>query len=332
MNSFPVQYSRLSTAALTQRIAECYGLETLSGQFLLHGVSDTYRFENQTEAYILKVYREAHRSRNEISGEVELLLTLKARGAKAAHPIADRAGAYIQEFNAPEGIRHGVLFSFAPGKSVLELSDNQVRSLGREMAFNHGITSQLELPFERNRYDVNTTLISPLRVIKPAFESLPDEYAQLAGLVEKVIQKLATFDTSRFSYGYCHYDYLPKNFHFDEHDRLTLFDFDFAGKGFLANDLASFSIHPFFNVLTGKTSREKADREMRGCLDAYRDVRPLLDEEIEAIPYLGVAFFVFYLGFQYENFDDWSNFFFGPRYLKERVATIQKYAEWYCQF
>jgi len=38
--------------------------------------------------------------------------------------------------------------------------------------------------------------------------------------------KLAQLDVSAFSTGYCHFDFLPKNFHFDG-DSVTFFDFDF---------------------------------------------------------------------------------------------------------
>jgi Ser/Thr protein kinase RdoA (MazF antagonist) len=70
-----------------------------------------------------------------------------------------------------------------------------------------------------------------------------------------------------------------------------------------------------------------AKRAFEIVVNAYRKVRPLSNEEIQAIPSLGVMFWIFYLGFQYTNFDDWSKFFFGPRYLKDRVKTIQRYIE-----
>jgi Ser/Thr protein kinase RdoA (MazF antagonist) len=64
----------------------------------------------------------------------------------------------------------------------------------------------------------------------------------------------------------------------------------------------------------------------------YREVRPLADAELAAIPYLGVGFWLFYFAFAYRHFDDWSNTFFGPRYLRERVGWIKKWAAWYCDF
>jgi hypothetical protein len=65
-------------------------------------------------------------------------------------------------------------------------------------------------------------------------------------------------------------------------------------------------------------------RKPTGCLAvfvaAYREIRVVSDDELKAIPYLGVGFWIFYLGFQYEHFDDWSNLFFGPKFIKDRVG------------
>ncbi|WP_338876260.1 phosphotransferase [Spirosoma sp. SC4-14] len=331
MNIFPTQYSTLSTVALTNHIEKHYGLTNLTGKFLLHGVSDTYRLDGLTDSYIFKVYRSAHRKLNEIKGEVELIRILHERGAQVSYPILDRNNESIQVFSAAEGTRHGVLFSFANGKNVYDFTDEQLRIIGREMAFNHNITSQIELAYERNAYDIETTLQRPLQRLKPWFVDDPEGYSYLLAIAGQVIQKLGTFDTDCFSYGYCHYDYLPKNFHFDG-DRLTLFDFDFAGKGFLANDLASFLVHFFFHTATGKITKGEADRQYLLFVEGYRQIRPLSDEELEAVPFLGIMFWIFYLGFQYENLDDWANTFAGPRYLKERVSIIKRFSEMFCRF
>ena len=67
--------------------------------------------------------------------------------------------------------------------------------------------------------------------------------------------------------------------------------------------------------------------ELLLMLDAAK--RASAKEIIAVIPYFGYAFWIFYMGFHYENFDDWSNIFFGPRFLKDRTALIKKWVEWY---
>lgn len=327
MNIFPAQYSTLSSVALRDHIEKYYRLSDVTCRLLIRNVSDTYIIECGTGKYIFKIYRDAHRKYGEIMGEIELLNILAENGASVSYPVADVKGKQYRQFNAAEGTRYGVLFSYAPGEVVYNLNDEQLNTLGREMAVIHNITVGLELKNERKHYDINTTIVEPLKTIQPAFANLPDEYTYLSDTALKVVEKLDGFDLSRFSYGYCHYDFLPKNFHFASDEKLTFFDFDFAGEGYLANDIASFYIHYFLEVNYKKMTKQEADRCFNFFIESYRKVRPLSDEEIKAIPYLGFAFWVFYLGFQYENFDDWSNLFFGDRFLKDRVALIKNWID-----
>lgn len=327
MAIFPTQYSTLSSLGLRDAIEKSYGLPGLSCRYLLRGVSDTYILQNTHGKYILKIYRSSHRSLEEIQGEIELLALLKNGGAKVAHAIADLQGNTYQTYNAAEGTRHGVLFHYAPGKVIMDLTEKQLEIIGYEMAFNHNITSSIKLSYERKPYTIDTTLAEPIAVLEPAFNDYPEGYAYLTKTAAQVAQALQAFNTDSFNYGYCHYDYLPKNFHFDENDNLTLFDFDFAGPGWLANDLTSFTIYLYFYIAMKKKTIDEAKRDFRILLEAYRAVRPITEDEINAIPLLGFMFWTFYLRFQYENFDDWSNTFFGPRFLRERIATIQHYAE-----
>ena len=161
---------------------------------------------------------------------------------------------------------------------------------------------------------------------------MQEEFEYLTNIADKVAKKFEEFDTSTFSYGYCHYDFLPKNFHFDEKGKITFFDFDFAGEGYLINDLMTFLNHYFFHQLNNLITKAQAEKDFGTFLKAYQEVRPLTDEEVKAIPYLGITFHIFFLKFFYDNYDDWSNVFLTPRYTKHRVGLIKKWVELYCNF
>lgn len=330
MPVFSTQHSTLSTTALQQHVAAHYGLPLRQGRLLLRGVSDTYRFDADSASYIFKVYRDAHRRRAEIKGEVELLTRLYAQGAAVAPPLPDRRGGFLQAFEAAEGTRYGVLFAFAPGQSYFDLSEPQVRTVGREMARLHQLTAGLQLRHPRRAYTVETTLTGPLARLAPVFAEYdyPDGYAYLQTATAQAAARLTELPTATFGHGYCHYDFLPKNFHFDAHDQLTFFDFDFAGPGWLVNDVMTFRVHYFLHVATRRLSPAEADQAWQQFLGSYRQLRPLSEAELAAIPALGFAFWLFYLDFARAQFDDWSNTFFGPRYLRERVALMQRWVEW----
>ncbi|GEP97353.1 phosphotransferase enzyme family protein [Chitinophaga cymbidii] len=328
MTIFPTRYSLLSAPALGEHIARCYGLPGVQCRLLLHGVSDTYIVEDAADKYVFKVYRNCHRSRNAVEGEVALLDALEENGAKVAGVVRDAEGRAVQHFDAAEGPRHGVLFRYAKGKCSFDLTDAALTTLGREMAAIHNITANLSLPWPRETFDIDSMLRVPLQKVADSYADNPDGYTYLLETTEKVIGKLHALNIGDFSTGYIHFDYLPKNFHFDEQGGITIFDFDFAGKGWLAADMGNFLAHFYLH----KTPVEETERAFGIFLDAYRSVRPLTDNEIAAIPFFGYAFWVYYLGFQHDNFEDWSNFFWGPRFRKDRVELIRQYTAMYCRF
>ncbi len=329
MQIFPTQYSVLSASAIRNFIEKQFGFTKINCRLLIHNVGDTYILSDKSDKYILKIYREAHRNVEEIRAELELLNILYDRGAKVARPLKDLSGEFVQFFNASEGIRHGVLFAYAYGSVQTDLSNQQLETVGREMALIHNICSSMELSWPRKEYNLDTMVINPLERIKPDFEGMDEEYQYLMQTCAKVMKGIESFDLSQFSYGYCHYDYLPKNFHFKDDGSITFFDFDFAGKGYLVNDLASFYAHFFLQVMFNKMTQNEADHAFDVFITSYRNVRPLLDEELRAIPYFGFTWWIFYFGFHHDNFEDWSNSFYHPRFIKERVNWIKKWADWY---
>ncbi|WP_210466071.1 phosphotransferase enzyme family protein [Rufibacter roseolus] len=249
---FPTSYSTFSTSALASFLSTAYGLGPTNCQFLLRGVGDTYLVQTASEKYILRIYRATHRSLPQIQAETELLLALQEAWVPVSHPVKDVAGQLIQALPAAEGTRHAVLFTFAPGHSVPILNEKQLTVLGAQMARFHNVSSVIQLNNSRWTFDAETTLLQPLENVKSAFADFPQEYAWLQEVVQKTQEKLASLDATQFSSGYCHFDFMPKNFHFEGDEKLTFFDFDFFGYGWLVNDLMTFWQQICLDVLSGK--------------------------------------------------------------------------------
>ena len=329
MAIFPTQYSTLSSLALRDHIAHAYGLDkdNLTCRLLVRNVSDTYTLSDRHTRYIFKIYRDAHRKLDEIRGEVELLLQLGEHHIPVAAPIPDRTGNTVQQFQAAEGTRNGVLFQYARGKVVLQPDDGQLGIIGRELARMHNVTAACTLHHSRIVYDYHTTLDKPLQTITTRFADLPEEYGYLTDLATETISALNALNTDDFSYGYCHYDFLPKNFHFDEDNGVTIFDFDWVGRGYLVNDLMTFYVQYFFLLYHKAITREKADKDFNVFLQAYRQHRQISSDELAAIPHLGVMFWIYAFGFYEDNFDDFSNTFLTPKFIKDRVQIIKAWTE-----
>jgi Ser/Thr protein kinase RdoA (MazF antagonist) len=326
MPIFPVQYSTLSAKALKKDIESCYRLQKVKCKFHVHGVSDTYIVEHNKGKNIFRIYRSNHRTLEEIKAELEMLLLLKKRGRAVAQPVTDSSGSYLQEFEAPEGIRYGVMFAYAEGKSPLEMSSAQYTAVGKEVGAMHNEMGAVKLKYPRRKYDLDTLVHGPLKKIKPAFREFPEGHKYLKKTAEKAVEKIQSLNPAKFSYGYCHFDLMPKNLHFTPEGQLTIFDFDFLGEGWMVCDLASFHAHFLWH--------QPPDGEetcWKNFMEGYRSVRQLPAEEEAAIPYLGFSWMLFYLGFQQEAYDDWSNFFFHEPFLRRRVSEIRTYTEKYCK-
>lgn len=319
MSIFPARYSTLSAPALGDYIQQQFGFTDVHCRYQYRNVSDTYNVKAAEGSFILKIFRAMHRSEEEIRGEIALLQYLLQHGIRVAGPVTDLNGEQLLSFQAVEGIRHGVLYYFAPGNPIIEQPDDLVIQSGQFLASLHLQTENLQLPYNRKGYTLDTMLHGPLKAVATAFEKVPADYEWLLEAAAATEQELATLNTAGFSTGYCHYDFMPKNWHHDEEGQITLFDFDFSGPGWLVNDIASYAV--YLTLLN--PGDEEIKRRLQLFTNSYQQLRPLQADELKALPHLCFLFWTFYLKYQYENFEDHTNVYFGPRYLREWIQRLK---------
>ncbi|WP_412850707.1 phosphotransferase enzyme family protein [Chryseobacterium sp. PMSZPI] len=323
---FPAIYSTLCPVALSSLIADQYGIENTQCKLLVRGVGDTYLVESPETRFILRIYRSSHRSFSQIEEEVKLLLALKEAHVSVSYPITNSLGQSILKINAAEGERHAVLFSYAPGSVERALNHNQLRALGNEMARFHNVSSSLSLGGSRWNFDVETTVSKPLERLKDVFKKNHEDYIWLQDVAVQMEKQLSQVDTSGFSQGYCHFDFLPKNFHF-ENESVTLFDFDFMGYGWLVNDIMTFWQHLRLDVYAGRMTHEAAQEAFHVFLNGYREYRPVSEEEIALIPYLSLGFWLFYMNFHTTH--DQFYVFSQPPHVKLYIGILKNIVENY---
>ncbi|MFD2921610.1 phosphotransferase enzyme family protein [Terrimonas rubra] len=317
---FPATYSTLCPLALATLISEKYPLGNVQCKFLVRGVGDTYLVISPETRFILRIYRATHRSLPQIKEEVQLLQALKQADVSVSYPVADIAGETIIKLEAAEGERYGVLFSYAPGEVVRLLNETQLRNLGHEMAGFHIVSSTIKLGDARWRFDPDTTLFRPLEKLRLPFEQNPEAYAWLKETAGHAAEKLAQLSASGFAEGYCHFDFLPKNFHFRD-NAVTFFDFDFMGYGWLVNDIMTFWQHLALDVYTGRMTQQAADDAYQTFLTGYRAKRVVTEQELAAVPYLSLGFWLFYMGFHttHDQFYTFSQ----PVHLKSYTGILK---------
>lgn len=320
--TLPVTYSTLAAGPLSALISTRFGWHDVLCHLLLRGVSDTYNVCTSSGNFVLRVYRNGHRSLSQINAEVEFLLALKNSGVSVSSPLPDRDGHLVFTLEAPEGTRHGVVFTQAPGIVCPAPNVRQLKLLGREIAKLHTVSTSLRLADQRWNINVETTLIKPLLDIKDYFKACPEEYEWLERTSEETRNQILQLNHSAFTPGYCHFDFFPKNFHFAGDESITFFDFDFFGYGWIINDIMTFQQHLCLEVEIGKIPEKIAEEMFTVFVEAYQEIRPLSREELSAIPLLSLGFWMFYFGF-YTTHDQFLPLLQDP-HLTARTKLIRE--------
>ena len=296
-----------------------YRLQGLGLKVLGHFRNTVYQIEQNSLKFIFKVYECDFLSLEEIKGEVELLNILRNNGIPVSYPIEDKKGRYVQKILIDEGEVYGVLFSFARGKDVPILSDQQLTTAGSELAKIHNITNRLTLKHERAAYDLIEKLRESIINLKPAFHEFEEDYLFFKNACENVLFKLDELDLSLFNYGYIHFDFLPRNLYFETDGSITFFDFEMSGKGYLILDLVCFYSYYFNIYQLGIIDLEYMSHSLDMFINAYLTTAGLIDEEINAIPLFGYAYLVYSFNFRYEHLEDWGY----PDHLKKIIPLLK---------
>ncbi|MGO4820451.1 MULTISPECIES: phosphotransferase [unclassified Flavobacterium] len=326
MTQFPVTSSTLSATALRQMLIEKYGLsQNCTCQLYRTGMNHTYFITNNEAKYVLRVYCHSWRSKTEIVEEIQLLQQLKAKQLSVSYPIADTKGAFIQELNAPEGIRYAVLFSFAEGGKMRFMDTTTCFEIGVLMANIHNIT--IHQSSNRIHYNVESLLEKPYQYALNHFPESNIAMQYIKGQIEKISHTFEKIDYRKVPEGIVHLDIWYDNMSVTEQNEITFFDFDFCGTGILVLDVAYFC-KQLFHIESNKADYEVKKEEF---LKGYQSSRLLSQEEIKLIPEAAAAIWVFYLGVQSQRFD-WSNIFLTENYLTMYVGRMQAWLDYNISF
>ena len=272
---FPVSQSIFSTDALKVYVDSHYSLgKFVDCRFLMSGLNHTYLLKTEEEKYIFRIYRVNWRSLEAIRCELAALLFMANNGASVSTPIADALENYIQVFNAPEGKRYGVLFSYAPGKPKFD-DEAQAILYGKNMAKFHNASTLFQSKHKRLPLDLEQLITLPLASIGSYLQERPKDVAYLEVLVAKLLERLEALPLADLEKGYCHGDFHFGNAHITEEAELTFIDFDFSGFGWRAYDLAVYRWGLYFDDKTNFWPH---------FLEAYLSVRSLSELDISALP------------------------------------------------
>ena len=325
MTTFPVIASTLSETELGNFIKTKYKLtEDFNCKLFRTGINHTYFISSNETKFVFRVYCYKWRSKIEIEQELELLKLLKKNALSVSYPIPDINGNFIQEINAPEGIRYAVLFSFAKGEKIRFMSNETCYSIGNLLAKIHNVTENKKI--ERVNYNTEILLNESYNHLNSFFSEELDEMKFLKEIGKKISKKIDESNLLENKNGIVHLDIWYDNLSVNNENEITIFDFDNCGNGLLILDVGYFCKQLFFI----ESDKNEYELKTKSFLNGYQKIRNLSENEIELIPEVGASIFVFYLGVQAQRFD-WSNIFLTENYLKMFVGRIRNWIDYYEQ-
>lgn len=317
---FPTINSTLSPNELGKLIRQNYGLsnKTECSIFRL-AMNHLYIVHDDENKYVFRVYTHNWRTKLEIEEEVRLLLHLKETDRQVAFPIADKSNQYIQEIEASEGTRYGVLFSYAKGTKTAKFSQQTSFFIGQALAKVHQSTENFELT--RMSYNSQNLLDNSILRIKKFFNKDNIEIDFLEKLSAFLRLKIQNIDKPKMRYGGVHLDVWFDNLHIDNEQEITFFDFDFCGNGYLCFDISYF----LFQLLATNLNEAEYQEKAEGFLKGYETVTEISNEEKKFLPFACLAIMTYYISVQCDRFEYWTNIFLNEDHLKRMVGNLKRW-------
>ena len=320
MPAIPVTESTLSANYLAQLLQEKYGLgANTTCKLFRTGMNHLYHVNDGATKFALRIYTHNWRTKVDVSEEVRLLIHLKNNNAPVTYPIADSNGEYVQEFNAPEGIRYGVLFSFAKGEKNARFNVETSYQIGVALAKIHRLTENWKM--NRITYDPQTLLTDSLNRTKAFFTNPSEEITFIEKLTNYLFKEYEKVNEKQVRCGALHLDFWFDNMHFFEETEITVFDFDFSGNGWLCHDISYY----LYQLYSTNQNESQYETKLQGFLKGYETVSKITDEERRIIPFTCLGVMLFYISMQCDRYDTWSNIFLNEDHLKRFVGSLKRW-------
>ncbi|WP_103866311.1 phosphotransferase [Aquimarina sp. I32.4] len=318
MSIFPVINSTLCPKYVAFFIKEKYDLaENVVCKILKIGVNHTYLVECGKNKYVFRVYSYNWRAKKEIKEELQLLNLLKENNISVSYPLIDISGKFIQRIEAPEGERYGVLFSYAKGTKIRNLTEKNCVKIGELMGKIHEVLNKRSI--KRDSYDIEILTKLPYQYAKEHFLESMDEMKFVKKAGDYISSEFGAVNSENIRFGIVHLDIWYDNMNIEDDSAITIFDFDFCGNGWLFLDVAYFSVQ-LFNT---EPDKDKFEVNLHSFYKGYKQYSVISEDEKKLIPVAALAVWIFYLGVQSRRFNTWSNIFLTNNYLKHYVGVIK---------
>lgn len=289
---YPAAHSLIVGDALRDLIHADFGVRPTGDVLLIQsGLNDHYSLPTEEGKRIVRVYRAGWRSDGEVEWELELLNHLRERDAPVAAGIRRTEGSWYSSIAAIEGVRQVALFERAPGvythfgspgSSRISPADH-AEQFGRSMAQIHVAADSFHSTLPRFTLDLTYLIDQPLQAIARVYARRGADVQGWERMVERYKDLLHRGQLSSLDWGPIHGDMTGGNSTYSD-SQVIHFDFDLAGPGWRAYDLAVFYWSMTINghvadvwwrFLQGYSSARPLPRRDLSLVGAFAGVREL---------------------------------------------------------
>lgn len=315
----PVTYSLVSARALRQELLPRYGLtKAATVSLLAQGMHDTYLVAEPAAKYILRIYRAGWKTFAQVEAELRVLWLLQAQGLPVAYPVSDAQGTPIHRLSSPEGERYAVLFAYAAGEKADVLTPAQAALFGRYVGHMHAITEGRQDDFLQRDYLPERIFEGTRRAVRAVLPMHREAHQQLERIYERINGQLTPDVRKTLKLGICHGDPHHENLFIEPATgKVTMFDFDFSGNGYLLYDLGCFCFY-----------ERQRPPNVEAFLEGYAQEMPLTQTERQWVPGFTVLMRLFHLGARSRNADGIKNPLWPPSEIAAKIDDIEKETSW----
>lgn len=322
-----IAQSTPTAAAMARWVEQAWDLGPVAGgEFLRRSFNQVYRIDFASgQRAVARLSAERPRGPANTAFEAALHHHLVEQGCPVVRCLPARGGAAAVDVPLPEGPRPLMLFEYQEGDFTGEAPED-IAAFARGLAALHEAGASYRGPSSAYTLDLDYLLHRPLQGLLRA----PTMTAELRPGFEAAAQRLSSRIEALgpLQRVLCHGDAHGENNFMRTGARgereAVFFDFDEAGPGFLAYELA---VYPWslFPRAPDATPSEQVLARWRSFIGAYRAARPVPDADLAAIaPFMAVRQF-WLLGEYAGRVPVWGSQAMPTMYLRKQLGLL---AQW----
>ena len=316
------------TAASIGRLVQAhYDLGTVvESEFMRRSFNQVYKLTfDSGKRIVARLSARRPRGAPNLRFEAEALAHLARKGCAVSTCLRAANGNAAIQVQLPEGACALMLFEYLEGEATSESAED-IQAFARGLAAIHRAGESYQGAPSAYTLDLDYLLLRPLQWLLGAPSMTPELRAQFEDLGRRLHERVQA--AGELSQVLCHGDaHGSNNFvvrNADGRAQATFFDFDEAGPGYLSYELAVYPWSMYPRTPEG-TPSDKVLERWRRFIGAYRELRPLAQSDLAAIPAFMAVRQFWLLGEYAGRVPVWGSQAMPTDYLRRQVEMLRRW-------